>query len=39
MAKRRGVGFIKKGGKCRRGLKKKNVRVKGKGTRIMCVLR
>jgi len=35
MAKR-GVGFVKKGTSCRRGLKKVHKRIKGKGMRWMC---
>ena len=38
MAKR-GAGFVKKGAKCRKGLKKVRRRIKGKGTRDMCVLK
>ena len=34
---RRGVGFVKKGEKCRKGLKKVKKRIKGRGMRIMCV--
>lgn len=34
-----GVGFIKKGGSCRKGLKKVTKRIKGKGTRTMCKLK
>jgi hypothetical protein len=36
MAKR-GVGFVKRGAKCRKGLRKVTKRIKGVGTRFMCV--
>lgn len=35
MAKR-GVGFVKRGTKCRKGLKKVTKRIKGKGVRYIC---
>lgn len=35
----RGKGFVKAGGKCAKGYKKRTVRIKGRGTRHMCVRR
>lgn len=35
----RGKGFVKAGAKCAHGYKKRTVRIKGKGTRTMCVKR
>lgn len=40
MAKRRGVGLVKKGASCRKGYKKIQKRMgKKRGTRTMCVLK
>ncbi len=35
---RRGVGFVSKGTKCRKGYKKVTKRIKGVGERQMCVM-